>query len=194
MRVKDALGLFEDNYVGRKLILHVLELLLHTEKSIGLDIFLYLEYDLSDALLDEIERLRYEYEVLMKPLAYVLGYELFCGERFEVDENVLIPRAETEYVVKYAVDSLQRMIDGFHQERKNILIDVGTGSGCVGISIMKECGDYFDRCYLLDISKEALKVAERNSTRILEEMGGSNEKVECLESDLLESLPLTIND
>ena len=57
MRVKDALGLFEDNYVGRKLILHVLELLLHTEKSIGLDIFLYLEYDLSDALLDEIERL-----------------------------------------------------------------------------------------------------------------------------------------
>ena len=88
------------------------------------------------------------------PLSYVLKKHLFYNHEFFVDENVLIPRPETEIII----DELLKEIG---LESSKYLLDVGTGSGCIIISILKERSNCAGTA--IDISQKALNVAKYNA-------------------------------
>ena len=88
------------------------------------------------------------------PIAYLINKKEFWKTEFFVNESVLIPRPETELLVEQSLKNLS--LDA----RKNIL-DIGTGSGCILISILKERLKCFGTC--LDVSKKALNIAKYNA-------------------------------
>ena len=90
------------------------------------------------------------------PIQYVLGETEFYGLRFKLNEHVLIPRQETEELVRWILDSLKNT----NSDQPKIL-DIGTGSGCIPISLEKNlvCAKIFG----LDISKEVLQIASSNN-------------------------------
>ncbi len=101
--------------------------------------------------------------VAREPLAYILGDREFYGRTFRVTPDVLIPRQETELLVDIAV-----------QRRPDTLLDLGTGSGCLAVTIALELPDC--RVTGSDISARALPLAQENGARL----GAS---VEWVESD-----------
>ena len=107
--------------------------------------------------LNESTLLRFIYIVKdlkqFKPIQYILGNTEFYGLKFEVDANVLIPRQETE-----------ELVDLILKENKNTIsniLDIGTGSGCIAISLQKNLPRA--SVYALDVSDKALEVAKRNA-------------------------------
>lgn len=94
-----------------------------------------------------------------KPIQYVLGEAWFCNMKLYVDENVLIPRPETEELVGWIVQEIQN--SKFKIQKK--ILDVGTGSGCIAIALKKEVNDF--EVHAIDISSGALEVAKRNATQ-----------------------------
>ena len=93
-----------------------------------------------------------------EPLAHILGYEWFYGYRFLVNEDVLIPRPETEELV---ANILSAYDDFFKTDGNNIAADIGTGSGAIAIALKKEEPSL--HVLATDISKEAVEVAVRNA-------------------------------
>lgn len=91
-----------------------------------------------------------------EPIQYVIGTETFCGWTFEVDENVLIPRPETQELVHWIVAD-------WKSDASCRLLDVGTGSGCIAISLSKLLEGAEVEAW--DISEGALRVARRNADR-----------------------------
>ena len=95
---------------------------------------------------------------LGKPLSYVLGYECFYGYNFKVNEDVLIPRPETEELVGLVLS----MFDDKFSDREHVSVfDVATGSGAIGITLNLE--ERKMDVIASDISMEALKVAKENN-------------------------------
>ena len=92
-----------------------------------------------------------------RPIQYILGKAHFCELEFRVDENVLIPRPETEELVYWILGEVQTK---YSREEVKIL-DIGTGSGCIAISLAKNLPNA--KVYALDISKKALQMAEQNA-------------------------------
>lgn len=109
----------------------------------------------------EQERFRKLYRRRLRglPTAYLLGYRDFCGLRFQVNRNVLIPRPESEWLVERAAGLL-----GARRVPATVL-DVGTGSGCLAISLARSAGTQH-RYVATDVSEEALKVARKNARRL----------------------------
>lgn len=93
-----------------------------------------------------------------EPLAHILGYEWFYGYRFLVNEDVLIPRPETEELV---ANILSAYDDYFKMNGNIIAADIGTGSGAIAISLKKEEPSL--HVLATDISKKAVDVAARNA-------------------------------
>jgi release factor glutamine methyltransferase len=96
-----------------------------------------------------------------EPLAYILGYKDFFGLRFKVNRNVLVPRPETEWIVERLKDL--RLKDCKKPVR---ILDIGTGSGAIAISLAKIIGQRSKvKCQMFasDISPAALKVAKQNA-------------------------------
>ena len=91
------------------------------------------------------------------PLQYVLGFETFMNLRFAVTPSVLIPRPETAQLVKQIID------ENKHRHALRIL-DVGTGSGCIAISLAHYLPDA--QVTAVDVSKEALAIAQKNAHSI----------------------------
>lgn len=92
-----------------------------------------------------------------RPIQHILGKAHFCELEFRVDENVLIPRPETEELVYWIINEVQK---GDPREEVKIL-DIGTGSGCIAISLAKNLPNA--KVYALDISKMALQIAGENA-------------------------------
>ena len=92
-----------------------------------------------------------------EPLQYILGHQEFWSIDFKVDPHVLIPRPETELLVEQARFILSEM----PLERAPSVLEIGTGSGAVAISLAKEVRDIF--LVATDISREALLVAKENA-------------------------------
>lgn len=90
-----------------------------------------------------------------QPVQYVLHAAWFAGLKLYVDENVLIPRPETEELVEWIVSDLT-----IHNSQFTIL-DIGTGSGCIAIALKKKLPS--SQLSALDISEAALKIAQRNA-------------------------------
>lgn len=120
---------------------------------------------------------------LGEPTQHLTGKQEFWGLDFEVSPNVLIPRPETEHLIEVALDRLavRELRDGRPVRLKGedlTIVDVGTGSGCIAITLAKELPAA--TVYATDISGTALEVARRNAAR----HGLSH--IHFLESNLLE--------
>jgi len=111
-----------------------------------------------------------------EPLAYLIGHREFFGRDFLVDRRVLIPRPETEHLVEQAI----RFIRGNDIACPSI-VDVGTGSGAIAVSIASEITD--SRVIAVDRSGDALKVARANAER-----HGVGNRVHVVQGDLLAAL------
>jgi release factor glutamine methyltransferase len=108
-------------------------------------------------------------------LPYILGWWEFFGRRFWVSPDVLIPRPETELLVEIALERL-RSISPSAQ-----VLDVGTGSGCIAISLAAERSEAY--VVAVDISLDALRVAKANAC-----WHGVSDRVHMLQTDLTASL------
>lgn len=92
-----------------------------------------------------------------EPIQYIVGEAEFYGRRFKVNSSVLIPRPETEELVQQAVSLIQ-------PKSNPVILDIGTGSGCIAISLNLELPTA--TVYATDVSKKALRVAQENANRI----------------------------
>ena len=130
-----------------------------------------------------------------RPLQYVLGFEEFCGHKFFVKEGVLIPRPETEELVRWTVEEISEMINttnsqlskqyksshlgrtsqALNNDRPMRILDAACGSGCIGISLAYEIPG--SEVFMCDISKDALEVSKINIAGIWREKNISHEKV-----------------
>lgn len=91
------------------------------------------------------------------PIQYLLGKTSFYGLDFEVNENVLIPRPETEELVEWIIESQKPKV-----KSQNIrILDIGTGSGCIAISLAKNLSNA--QVFAIDVSKNALATAQKNA-------------------------------
>lgn len=115
-----------------------------------------------------------------EPLQYITGAQEFYGLNFEVNENVLIPRPETELLVETALEILKGT-------DSPLVCDVGTGSGCIAVSLLHERRDA--RAVALDVSSAALEVAARNAAR-----NGVAARIEFLVSDCFDALAANEHD
>jgi len=119
------------------------------------------------------------------PTQHLTGKQEFWGLEFEVTPEVLIPRPETEHLIEVALDRLAvREIRAGRQPRLNgenvTLVDIGTGSGCIAITLAKELSAA--TVYATDVSQAALDVAQRNAAR-----HGLSDRIQFLQSNLLEA-------
>lgn len=122
------------------------------------------EYKLSEY---QVSRIKHCVSRLRRaePLAYVLGEKEFYGLNFKINKKVLIPRPETELLVEMAIRNLRKKIRAV---KKKVIVDIGTGSGNIIISLAKELKKLklpIDNYQFLaiDISQKALVVAKQNA-------------------------------
>ena len=120
---------------------------------------LYMEIDQEmDAELKDTYEAGIERLLKNEPLAHILGYEWFYGYRFSVNEDVLIPRPETEELVA----NILAEYDEYFQDQADVtLVDVGTGSGAIAVSLKKEAEAM--NVMGTDISEKAIAVACENA-------------------------------
>jgi release factor glutamine methyltransferase len=111
------------------------------------------------------------------PIQYLLRKTSFYGLDFEVNENVLIPRPETEELVDWIISQNLRISES--QSLK--IVDIGTGSGCIAISLAKYLPNA--EVFAIDISEKALAIANKNAKR-------NEVKVTFIEQNILETLDL----
>jgi release factor glutamine methyltransferase len=132
----------------------------------------------SDSIVTEDNILIYENSIKRLlggvPIQYIIGDVDFYGYTFLVNKNVLIPRFETEELVEHTIYYIKK-----HFTYNPTIVDIGTGSGVIGITIKKELPD--SAVFLTDISKDALDVAEQNAQRLCVE-------VTTLQGNMLEPL------
>ncbi len=113
--------------------------------------------------------------LLHKPVHYVLHQAWFREMKLYVDENVLIPRPETEELVEWALEEIDKIYKGASIK----ILDVGTGSGCIPIALKKKLPQA--EIYACDISEGALQVAARNAKE-------QDTAVELLQVDFLQQV------
>jgi len=112
-----------------------------------------------------------------EPLAYITGNQYFYGKKFFVTPDTLIPRPETELLVETVIQTLNSI-------KKPIkIIDVGTGSGCIAVSLALSAQDY--TVYATDISFDSLLIAKKNVERYK-----LQERVFLLNTNLIDSLAI----
>lgn len=125
------------------------------------------ELNLEDILLDKkIENVDKIYELANRrikervPIQYLIGYSYFMGEKYKVDNSVLIPRDETEILVKKCASLLENATD------KLDILDIGVGSGCISCALAKNLKHKDIEILGVDISTDAIKIALDNIERL----------------------------
>jgi release factor glutamine methyltransferase len=109
-----------------------------------------------------------------EPVALIIGVREFWGRDFEVTRDTLIPRPETEFIVEEAVES-------FRARHPRVVIDVGTGTGCLAVSL--GCEFPSARVFATDVSAAALDVARRNAAR-----HGITDRIEFVRTHLMNGI------
>jgi release factor glutamine methyltransferase len=126
---------------------------------------------LSDTQQQDYDRMSAEL-LTARPLQYVLGHSWFMGKEYKVNEHVLIPRPETEELVKWITD------DWKHKQDSISVLDIGTGSGCIPVSLKLALpASTVTSC---DVSTGAITIATENAVRL-------NADVHFFELDFLET-------
>ena len=111
------------------------------------------DFRLSTAQVQSFNKLILKRALSKKPMAYLLKNKEFWSMNFKVSKDVLIPRPETEILVEKIVK--------YYRGKKLFILDVGTGSGCIITSLLRELRE--SNGIAIDISKKALKIAKQNS-------------------------------
>ncbi|NLY81567.1 MAG: peptide chain release factor N(5)-glutamine methyltransferase [Clostridiales bacterium] len=109
-----------------------------------------------------------------RPIQHILKTQEFMGMEFYVDENVLIPRRETEEIVEIAIDIIKKKNEDVH------VLDLCTGSGAIGVSVAKLTNA---KVTCSDISKDAMMIAKQNGKRNF-----VSDKIAYINSDLFEKI------
>lgn len=149
-------------------------LLAHVFGKTRMDLYLEFEHQLSETELSplrELVRRRSQGE----PLQHLLGTVEFCGQTFAIDKRALVPRPETEQLVELLTSEIRS------QESAIRIVDVGTGSGVIALSLAKQFPEA--EVFAVDISEDALSLAKENSMRL-----GLGGRVRIQKGDLLENL------
>ena len=147
-------------------------LLAHALRLTRMELYLEFERTLNETELTplrELVRRRGEGE----PLQHLLGTVEFCGETFLCDKRALVPRPETEQLVE--------LVESRIENREARIVDVGTGSGVIALSLAKKFPEA--QIFAVDISADALGLARENAVRL-----NLNERVQFLRSDLLKNV------
>lgn len=134
-------------------------------------------YSRGDDVFEDALFLEYVQKAVNVPVSYLLGYHDFFLYRFSVTPDVLIPRPETEELV-------ERILRDIPQKDRLSILDVGTGSGCIAVTLEKELEkrEIAHAVFASDISEEALKIARRNAEQLRAD-------VRFFLSDCLEQIP-----
>ena len=145
--------------------------------ALGLDrLKVYLQFDrpLDPEELSKIRELM-KRRARHEPIQYIIGKKEFFGLPIKVSPSVLIPRPETELLVEKALEYLKMV-----PEKDRLVLDLGTGSGCIGLSIVKslDC-----RVWAVDISEKALEMARENALSL-----GVEDRVEWRKGDWFSAL------
>ena len=114
------------------------------------------------------------------PLAYLTGQQEFWSLSFNVNEHTLIPRPDTEVLIEQVLNWIQAQPISNHRKR---LLDLGTGSGCIAISLAHELKQICWQVVAVDLSPEALKVAQQNA------VSNDVHNIECIQSSWYQALP-----
>ncbi|MFT5667057.1 MAG: release factor glutamine methyltransferase [Vicingaceae bacterium] len=112
-----------------------------------------------------------------KPIDYIINQNVFYGRDFFVDESVLVPRSETEELVQWILER--------EETKGKTILDIGTGSGCIPITLFLE-GD-FEKVDATEVSETATKTAIKNAALL-------NAKVEVVVHDILTQVPKELYD
>lgn len=115
---------------------------------------------------------------LHRPIQYITGVAHFMDLEFNVDENVLIPRPETEELVRWILEREE------HRQGEVKILDIGTGSGCIAIALAKNLP--LAKVYALDISRESLMVAQENAIK-------NQVNIEFINADILQTENLELH-
>lgn len=158
LRVRDVLVKTTAFFKGKGLASPRLDTELLIANALGwerIKLYTNYEYPLSP---DELARCRefVRRRSLGEPVAYILGKKDFFGRSFQVDRTVLIPRPETEMLVEAVVNWARAL-----STPPLRIVDLGTGSGCIGLSLLCELADA--TLLAVDLSEAALKIAEKNA-------------------------------
>lgn len=135
---------------------------------------------ISNRELEELKKvsknLEKDYQKLLKkyPIQYLIGYVNFYGYKINVNESVLIPRYETEYLVEKTINYSKKIF----KDKKLNIIDLGTGSGCIAVTLAKELNSNVSA---VDISKSALEIAKNNAKE-------NNVNINFIENDMLNNI------
>ena len=138
-----------------------------------LDRILQKETELDKAAIEKLDRALKEL-LQHKPVQYVIGEAWFYKLKFKVNEQVLIPRPETEELVEWVISSVSSSPAGAGR-----ILDIGTGSGCIAVALKKNLPSF--RVSAIDISAPALAVAKENAALY-------NEEIDFIRMDVLQSL------
>ncbi len=114
------------------------------------------------------------------PVQHILGKQEFMSLPFKVTKDVLIPRADTEILVEKMIEKYAH----YSRDRQLIGMDIGTGSGCIAISLAQYI--HTIHLYALDISHKALEIAKENAT-----LNGVEDSITFIQHDILEGIPQT---
>ncbi len=148
---------FSQKFILEKLLTHHLNLSRE-------ELWLQSERKLEPDLINLIKEQYHAYQVEKKPLEYILGKVSFFGIDFFVNEDTLIPRPETEYMIQGISEYLQNK-----DQENRVLMDIGTGCGVLGISTLLQNPQNWDVVFFSDISPQALTVAQKNYQNLIKE-------------------------
>lgn len=131
---------------------------------------------------EEIADARLELRLNNTPVAYIVGHKEFYGRRFTTTPAALIPRPETEVMIDMVKTIIPQDLAPLPEPLR--VVDVGTGTGCIGITVKKEWPEL--DVTLTDISNHALNLAKENAARLVAD-------VQFMQSDLLHGYTLPID-
>ena len=130
-------------------------------------------------------------------VAYIIGKKEFFGYDFFVNQNVLLPKADTEILVSRAIEIISEKIAA-NENRILTVCDMCAGSGCIALSVLRTLADCervpFERLpqfTMADISLDALSVAKKNAEILLH--GKENSRVKFIQSNLFEAVPFSFD-
>jgi release factor glutamine methyltransferase len=151
------------------------------------ELYLRLDQEVDVDLIEQFNQGLGLYISEKQPLQYITGKQAFYGHEFYVNEDVLIPRWETEELV----ERLIIYIDITFSDKKLDILDIGTGSGCIAVTLAKETSN--SNVVATDISEKALKIAQKNNekleTNVKFLVGDLFEPVKNMSFDLIVSNP-----
>jgi len=185
--------LLSDSFFQQKKVLE--KLLCHYTWLTKEQLITSYDIELTNEQIENIKRWYLEYTVEKKPLEYIMGFVEFFGRKFAVDGRCLIPRPETEYMIEAVNENINDKMTEW-QNDKNILIDVGTGCGVLGLSVLLENPSFFGKAFLTEYFPDTLSLAQENYAHYKNTLGTGTD-IELFQANLVDFLvarPLTQAD